>query len=265
MKAQPRRLLISLAVLAFWLGVWALASALVGKELLLPSPFQVLRRFLALSALPDFWLTVGSSILRVLTGILSALVLGVLTAILTESSAICRALISPLMSLVKSTPVASFIILALIWLGRGILPAFISALMVLPVVWANVSAGISARDPLLLEMAQVYGFSRFRVLRDITLPTVLPFFRSALSSALGLGWKAGIAAEVLTVPLPSIGKMIFESKLYLETTDLFAWTLAVILLSLLIERLLLKLVRGKNAKSGTGGGPAFEKGGAAHA
>ena len=250
MKPSPRKPLLSLAVLLFWLGVWVLASALVRQELLLPSPLQVLRRFLALAGTAAFWLTVGTSILRVLTGIVSAVVLGTLLAFLTESSALCKALFSPVMVLVKSTPVASFIILALIWLGRGILPAFISALMVLPVVWANVSAGIAGRDPLLLEMARIYGFSRGRILRRITLPTVLPFFRSALSSALGLGWKAGIAAEVLTVPQPSIGKMIFESKLYLETTDLFAWTLTVILLSLVIEKILLKLVRRTGRKGG---------------
>ena len=154
------------------------------------------------------------------------------------------------MTLVKSTPVASFIILALIWLGRGILPAFISGLMVLPVVWANVSAGIAAQDPQLLELAKVYSFPRERVLRRITIPTVLPYFRSALSSALGLGWKAGIAAEVLTVPQNSIGKMIYESKLYLETTSLFAWTLTVILLSLVIERILLRFIRQGSRKGG---------------
>ena len=250
MKPSLRKALLSLAVLLFWLGVWVLASALVRQELLLPSPLQVLRRFLALAGTAAFWLTVGTSILRVLTGIVSAVVLGTLLAVLTESSALCKALFSPVMVLVKSTPVASFIILALIWLGRGILPAFISALMVLPVVWANVSTGIAARDPLLLEMARIYRFPRGRVLRRITLPTLLPFFRSALSSALGLGWKAGIAAEVLTVPQPSIGKMIFESKLYLETTDLFAWTLTVILLSLVIEKILLKLVRRTGRKGG---------------
>ena len=250
MKPSLRKALLSPAVFLFWLCVWVLASVLVGQELLLPSPLQVLRRFLALAGTTAFWLTVGTSILRVLTGIVCAVVLGTLLAFLTENSAVCKELFSPVMLLVKSTPVASFIILALIWLGRGILPAFISALMVLPVVWANVSAGISARDPLLLEMARIYRFPRGRILRRITLPTVLPFFRSALSSALGLGWKAGIAAEVLTVPQPSIGKMIFESKLYLETTDLFAWTLTVILLSLLIEKTLLRLVRRTGRKDG---------------
>ena len=144
--------------------------------------------------------------------------------------------------------------------GRISRPSQISAriineatgVMVLPIVWANVSAGIAGRDPLLLEMARVFRLPRLRVLRRITVPSVLPHFRAAMSAALGLGWKAGIAAEVLTVPARSIGKMIYESKLYLETTDLFVWTAAVIALSLVIERLLLRLVRGSGRKGESG-------------
>ncbi len=250
MNARIRKPLLSLGVSAFWIGLWFLAAKIVGKELLLPSPEQVLKCFFRLCRTRSFWYTAGLSILRVLGGIVSGTVLGVLLAVLTERSTVLKALFSPVMTLIKSTPVASFIILALIWLGRGILPAFISALMVLPVVWANVSAGITAQDPLLLEMAQVYSFPASRIFRRITVPTVMPHLRAALSSALGLGWKAGIAAEVLTVPQPSIGKMIFDSKLYLETTELFAWTLAVILISLAIERILLRLVRGTGPKGG---------------
>ncbi len=226
----------------FWIAVWFLLSLLVGSELLLPSPMQVLRKLGDMMATGAFWSSVALSLLRILGGILAALILGVLLAVLTECSSLAKALFSPLMLLVRSTPVASFIILALIWLGRDILPLFISALMVLPVVWANVSAGIAGRDVQLLEMAKVYGLSRGRIFRRITVPSVLPHFRAALSSALGLGWKAGIAAEVLTVPKQAIGRMIYESKLYLETTELFAWTLTVILLSFVIERLLLRLV-----------------------
>ena len=252
MKPRARKAVISLGVFAFWIGLWFLAAALVGKELLLPSPAQVVRRFCLLASGVDFWITICHSLFRVLTGLISATVLGVILAVLTERSALLKALLSPVMTLVKSTPVASFIILALVWLGRSVVPVFISGLMVLPVVWSNVSAGIAAQDPLLLELAQVYGFPRGRIFRRITVPTVLPYFRSALSSALGLGWKAGIAAEVLTVPQRSIGKMIYESKLYLESTSLFAWTLTVILLSLLIERLLLKLVRQIGVRGGAG-------------
>ena len=251
MSPAVRKLLRTPAVLAFWLLVWALAAAAVGQELLLPSPVQAARELISLARTPDFWLTIGRSVLRVLTGILSAVCLGVGLAFRTHKSAVMNALFSPVMTLVKSTPVASFIILALVWLGRSVVPVFISALMVLPVVWANVSAGLKGIDPQLLELARVYRLPRGRVLRRITWPSVLPHLRAALRSALGLGWKAGIAAEVLTVPPYSIGKRIYEAKLYLETTELFAWTAAVILVSLLIEKLLLRLTDSFGRKDGT--------------
>ena len=251
MKAALRKLPGVLAVLLFWTALWALLARFVGQELLLPSPLQVLKKLVSLAGTGSFWLATGRSILRVLAGLLSATVLGVLLAVLTEKSRLARRLLAPAMTLVKSTPVASFIILALLWLGRDVLPAFITALMVLPVVWANVSAGLAGRDPQLLELARVFRLPRGRILRHITIPSVLPHFRAALRSSLGMGWKAGIAAEVLTVPPLSIGKNIFEAKLYLETTELFAWTLTVIVLSLVIEGILLRLV-GRIGRKGGG-------------
>ncbi len=250
MSAALRKTLRTLAVLLFWLLVWQLAAALVSQELLLPGPLRVARELGRLAGGAEFWLTLAQSILRVLAGIVSAVLLGILLAVLTHRSAVLKALISPLMTLVKSTPVASFIILALVWLGRSVVPLFIAALMVLPVVWANVSAGLDGIDPQLTELAQVYRLPRGRMFRRITLPSVLPHLRAALCSALGLGWKAGIAAEVLTVPARSIGKRIYEAKIYLETTELFAWTAAVVLLSLVIEGLLLRLVKRLGRRDG---------------
>ena len=249
MSAALRKTLRTLAVVLFWLLIWQLAAALAGQELLLPSPLRVARELIRLAGGAEFWLTVAQSIRRVLTGIASAVLLGILLALLTHKSALLRALLSPVMTLVKSTPVASFIILALVWLGRDVVPPVIAALMVLPVVWANVSQGLDGIDPQLLELAQVFRLPRGRVFRRITLPSVLPHLRAALCSALGLGWKAGVAAEILTVPARSIGKRIYEAKIYLETTELFAWTAAVVLLSLVIERLLLRLV-GRIGKKG---------------
>ncbi len=248
MNPAQAKTLRQLAVAVFWLALWQLAAAAVGKELLLPGPAAVLKKLIALASTGDFWRTLARSILRVLTGILSAVVLGVLTGLLTHKSRLARELLSPIMTLLKSTPVASFIILALVWLGREVVPVFIAGLMVLPVVWANTAAGLAGIDPQLLELAQVYRFPRRKTFRRIVWPSVLPHLRAALRSALGLGWKAGIAAEVLTVPPYSIGKSIYEAKLYLETTELFAWTAAVVALSFLIERVMLRLVDGIGRK-----------------
>ena len=230
--------------LAFWLAVWAALALLVHRDLLLPAPWTVVRRLCELAATGAFWRITAVSIGRVL--------LGVALAAACTISKTADALLRPLMTVVKSTPVASFVVLALIWIARDWLPVFIALLMVLPVVWSNVCTGIHSADPALLELARVYGWPRGRVLRRIYVPSVRPHFLAALRSGLGFGWKAGIAAEVLTVPHSAIGRMIYESKLYLQTTDLFAWTLAVILLSVGLERLVLRALTPR----GKGGGSA---------
>ena len=208
---------------------------------------QVLRRLWELACTGQFWHITAVSIGRILLGAVSAMVLGALLAVLTTSSSILDALVAPVMTAVQATPVASITILVLIWLSRDFVPVLICGMMVLPVVWSNVCAGIHAADPQLLEMARVYHLPPLTIARRIYIPTVLPYFRAACTGALGLGWKAGIAAEVLTVPGKSIGRMISESKLYLLTEDLFAWTLAVVLLSLGLQKIILKLLAGRKS------------------
>lgn len=232
----------------FWVAAWHILSVSIGKPVLLPTPLQVIQRLGALMATAAFWQITAVSIGRILLGLASAMVLGVVLAVLTSASSLADALTAPVMTVIQATPVASFAILVLIWLDRDYVPVLICGMMVLPVVWSNVSTGIRETDRQLLEMAKVYRLPKWRVLRRVYVPSVLPYFRAACSGALGLGWKAGIAAEVLTVPKQSMGRMISEAKLYLMTEDLFAWTLAVVVLSLLLQKLMLRLLKGRDNK-----------------
>ncbi|MBQ8605739.1 MAG: ABC transporter permease subunit [Clostridia bacterium] len=223
------------AAVAFWIAVWQLLSFIVSTPLLLPGPLDVVRCIAKMCMTGEFWLTILMSFGRITLGIVISLVLGILLGVISSASELADVLISPVMSLAKATPVASFIMLALLWMSRELLPVFITVLIVVPVVTSNVRAGISSVDKKLLEVTRVFKFSFVKTVKRLYVPSVYPYFISACRSSLGLGWKAGIAAEVLAVPALSIGKMIYESKLTLETTELFAWTLAVILLSVLIE------------------------------
>lgn len=227
-----------LAIL-FWFGIWWVLAAAVQQPLLLPSPAAVFPRLISLIRQSGFWEIVGGSLWSIMTGILWAVLLGVMLAVLTCRFSLLDILCAPILTVVKSTPVASFIILVLIWIGRDRVPAVISGLMVLPVIWNNVSTGLRNIDHDLLEMTALYRLRPGITLRRLYVPSVMPYFLSAVKTAVGIGWKAGIAAEVLTVPANSIGKMIYESKLYLETTDLFAWTLVVITISLFIEKIII--------------------------
>ena len=235
-------------VLAFWGFVWYLLSSRAGVDLIFPSPKAVFHELgLLLTNRSEslirygieynFWLITAISMLRIIWGVLISILLGTLLAYLTSISKLLNLLISPVLSVIKATPVASFIMLALLWMERSILPVFITALIVIPIVWANVSEGIQAVDPQLTEVARIYRFSLVKRIKRLYVPSIAPYFFAACRSALGMAWKAGVAAEILAIPDHAIGTEIYTSQQYIMPQTLFAWTLIVILLSFLIEKL----------------------------
>ena len=226
-----------------WLLVWQLASMAVGKEILLVSPVRTVTRLWELAREAAFWQSVLYTLSRLALGFMLAAALGVLLAILAARFRRVRELLAPLMLTVKTIPVASFIIVALIWVSSRRLDILISFLMVLPVLYTNMLNGLDTMDPELEEMARVFRLPLLRRMLYVRLPQVMPFFRAGCSLALGLCWKSGIAAEVIGTPVGSIGEKLQRAKVYLDTPDLFAWTLAVILLSLACEKLVLFLLR----------------------
>ena len=224
------------AVLIFWLLVWAGISAAVGSDLLVPSPVSVVLKIAELCQTKSFWLGVATSLLRVTKGFLLGSVLGVLTAVLTAKSRLASMLLRPILSVIKATPVASFIILAVIWLSLGKVPVLTSMLVVIPAVWANTEKGILSTDEHLLAMARCFSVPKSKILSGLYLPAVRPYFLAAVNSAMGMAWKAGVAAEVICPYKSSVGTALHDSKIYLETTELFAWTAVTVLLSVLLEK-----------------------------
>ena len=228
---------------AFWIAVWWIVAAIFDSPLLLPTPLKTFKALGALLVTGEFYLTVLLSLTRILAGILLALIGGTLLAILTVKSPLCHHLFSPLLTLFKATPVASVIFLILLWVGRDNVPLWIAFMMAFPIVWSNVREGLLHTDKQLLEMARLFEVPQARVLFKLRLPALYPYFLSACRSAIALAWKAGIAAEVLCVPVRSIGRAIYESKTYMMTEELFAWTFLVIVISVLIEQGALALLQ----------------------
>ncbi len=226
-----------------YLSVWEAASLLVGKELLLPSPFSTLSRLFTLLAQGESWLTAGLTLLRIMSGYLLGVLIGALLSVLTARSRFAEALLSPLRAIVKASPVTSFILLALLWLSSDMVPLFISFLMVVPIVWTASAEAILQTDVRLVEMGRMFGLNRWQIVRKIYIPSVLPQFLAACTTSLGFAWKSGVAAEIIALPKQSIGYRLYESKLRIETVDLFAWTLMIVALSMLLEWLLVRGLR----------------------
>lgn len=226
-----------------WLLIWQLGAMAMDQQILLVSPIAVLIRLGTLAVEPSFWKAVGFSLLRITGGFFLGAAVGTVLAALSARLRRVEELLAPLLLAVKSIPVASFIILSLILFSSRNLSVLISFLMVLPVLYEGVLGGIRAMDKQMLEMAQVFQIPTPRRVRYVYLPQVLPYFRAACASALGLCWKSGIAAEVIGMPTGSIGERLQQAKIYLDTPDLFAWTLVIVLVSLAFERLFLALLQ----------------------
>lgn len=228
----------ALAVL-FWLLIWELGARALASELLLASPTQTFRTLVKLTGEADFWSAIAFSASRIVTGFFLAVVVGAGLAFVSSRFETLAILLEPVLLLIRSTPVASLTILILLWVGSRNLSVILSFMMVVPVIYQNTLTGIRRVDPKLNEMARVFRLSPVKRFRYLIAPTVFPFFRSALQSGLGFCWKSGVAAEVIGIPGNSIGEKLYQAKIYLSTGELFAWTIVIIVISYLFERLVL--------------------------
>lgn len=232
----------------FWLLIWALAAGIVAKPLLLPGPIETVWTLIRLMGTSGFWLDALTTLLRVTSGYFCAVLAGTALGALCHFVKPADALLSPIRQIVQATPVSSFIILVLLWLKTDAVPAFISFLMVMPILWNGVQEGLANVDADLLEMAKAYRFSCKKMVRYLYAPSVLPYFSTACATGLGFAWKSGIAAEVIARPARAIGTNLQNAKVYLETPELFAWTALVVLLSMALEKALLLVVHGRRFK-----------------
>ena len=257
MKKGAAQNRIRLWAVLFWIAVWqagsmALQAVYPNGHLLLPSPITALLRLGDLALTAVFWQSIGRSFLRIIGGFLLSCLAASLLAVPAFRWKWVRELMGPLVAAIKAVPVASFIILALFWLNSRSLALFISFLMVFPPVYLNVLEGIRQTDGKLLEMARVFRVPLWRQICGIYIPSVMPYFRTAVSLGLGLCWKAGVAAEVIGLPAGSVGEQLYNAKVYYMMPDLFAWTAVIVLVSVLFEKLFLHLVDRVVRKAGVG-------------
>ncbi len=232
----------------FWLCIWETASRIINERILLVGPTVVFLRLLSLATEGEFYLSIGRSMLRIATGFLCSVIVGILLALLAYGKKSVKTLLAPLMKTVKTIPVVSFIILLLIWVPSRNLSIATSFLMCFPVIYANVLEGLESTDRKLIEMADLFRIPARKRITTIYLSAVIPFFHSALSLSLGLAWKSGIAAEVIGLPDHTIGDHLYQAKTYLDTADLFAWTFAIAAISFICEHAVLSLFSRLNAR-----------------
>lgn len=227
----------------FWLLVWHIAAVVVSQRILIVSPVEVVVRLIELLGQGKLWAAGAFSTLRIAGGFLLALASATILAALASGHSWVRTIVEPVVQAFKVIPVASIVIVVLIWVSSRNLSVIISFMMVFPVLYTNILSAIDSTDRNMLEMASAFRLTRWRRLRLVYLPQVYPYFLSSSTLALGLAWKSGIAAEVIGIPDGSLGERLYDSKVFFATADVFAYTLLIVILSVLFEQLMKLLIR----------------------
>lgn len=235
---MKKNLIYKLIAVFLALLLWQVLAMVIKQPILIVTPLSVIKRLGTIWLEAGFWSSIGFSMLRILVGFFAGLILGIFFAIISSKSKLAEALLWPYMVTVRSVPVASIVVICLIWLSSANLSAFISFLIVIPVIYQNVLTGIRSKDKELEEAAMVSGATGFQRFRYVTLPQIAPHLLSACTVTVGMAWKAGIAAEIIGTPKGSIGQQLYLSKIYLDTDDLLAWTVVLVILSIICEKLI---------------------------
>ena len=221
------------------LTFWEIAALLIHQRILLVTPVAVARRLCTIWRVEGFARAIWFSFYHIAGGFLLGLILGCLLAYLAAKHPVVETLLWPWMATIKSVPVASFVVICLIWLSAQNLSVFISFLIVIPIIYQNVLEGLRAENREMQEVATVFQLPWRKRFRYIELPKIRPFLLSACRVTTGMAWKAGIAAEIIGVPNGSIGKMLYTAKIYLDTDDLLAWTVIIVVISVVAEKVFL--------------------------
>ncbi len=228
-------------ILAFWIAVWFVLAAAVDNQILLATPLETFWALISRLSKGSFYLAAGRSLLRIGTGFLAGFAAALLLAMGSRRFPLLEDVLAPVLNLMKAIPVASFVVLLLIWWGSSFLSVAICFLVVLPNVYISTLEGLKSTDWRLLEMAEVFRLTFWSRFFYIYRPALKPFLYSSLKISLGMCWKSGIAAEVIGTPDNSIGEQMYLSKIYLDTAGVFAWTAVIVLLSVLFEKVFLRL------------------------
>lgn len=239
-EGKAKRTIRKCIIVLFWLVLWEILSVIINNPLLFAGPLEtILRLFREMVGL-NFWLTVGLSILRIMVGFLLGILTGSFLGLLSYRWNFLKELMAPIMHFCKAVPVASFVVMLLIWWGSDFLSTASCFLVVLPIGYVNFLEGLHHTDKKLLEMAEVFHMPLKNKVYYIYRPALFPFMEGSLKTALGMGIKSGIAAEVIGITNFSIGGEMYVSKIYLDTAGVFSWTAVVILISVILEKLVLK-------------------------
>lgn len=228
-----------LVMLILFLAGWWLASQHL-PAFVLPGPATTWQALVALwqgdTLLHDVRVTFG----RVFSGFVLAALVGTVAGLALGASARVARFFEPLLAVFNTVSSAIWAIFAIIWFGiSDATTIFVVFMTAMPLILTNVWQGAQNVEAQYVELARSFRMSRWQTLRKIYLPSILPYFFSGARLAFGFGWRVSLVAETLGSS-DGIGYRLRQAGDLVQTSQVFAWTLLLVSMMLLLEGGLLK-------------------------
>lgn len=223
-------------------GLWFLVSLIYGEQLV-PAPSSVMLEGLRLMSEIKNWEEISITLFRGVVGVTISFVIGFVIAVPCGFSQNAMKILSPFIVASQGCPPIIWISLLMVWAGMSsVVPLAVVIITLVPVVFFNIAQGVASLEEHLFSMAKLYHVSRPRMVIDILLPGIRPYVFSSLSYSLSVAWKVTATAEFLGSS-SGIGSRLYWAYRYLDMTQLFFWSLVLILIGFSIEMLIIQPLR----------------------
>lgn len=239
-RSQMKRSLKKFATGALSVGLllllWQVLAWSVGKPELIPTVPRLVSAFIELAGSEHFLRSVGATVIRGMAGMVLSLVAAAGVAVLLSRRAWAEELFRPLFVLMRSVPVISFILLALIFLRPEGIPLLIGFLTMFPLLCENLTKGLKHLRPEAEVLARTFRLRRVNYYTQVLYPQLQPFLFSGLASAAGFGWRAIIMGEVLSQCAFGIGSEMKRAQVFIDVPSLLGWTVVAVAISFAFDK-----------------------------
>lgn len=231
-----KKSLLTLLSIGILLLLWQLFALTVDLPELVPSIPKLVGTLAGLFTSATFYQSVAATVARGIGGMLISLAAAICMAYLFSRKEWLYELFRPMLAIMRSIPVISFILLALIFLNPENIPLIIAFLTMFPLLTENLTKGIRNQRKEYMIMARTFQIGRWNRITQIIYPQLKPFLYSGLASAAGFGWRAIIMGEVLAQCNLGIGGEMKRAQTFIAVPELMAWTIVAILVSFLFDK-----------------------------
>ncbi len=219
------------------LAFWEIFAQILNKPLIAPTILEILTSVVGLLERKQSYLFIGASLSRVFVTLFVDFVIAFFLGLTAGLNKKIEDLLSVTENIFRSLPTVAVLLISLIWFKSNITPIFVTSLIVLPILYRNITDGVKNIDKNLMEMAEDFGVPFLRKLFFLYIPSIKPFLQNALALSCGFAIKVTVTAEVLSQPKNGIGTALYLAKVQLETAELFAWAGISIFIAMFLQKL----------------------------